>query len=245
MNEPGKELERVADELARAADRGVDAGGLARAGGALARSARTAGAGAVASGRWLAELAIAVAGRIPPRDAATLSAQHDGLTGDALAEALIRAASRASAAVGAAAGALIDAEELAPPAWLAIPGEIVVETLAIAAVEMKLVAELHEVYGRPVTGPPSARAIALAKAWAERRGVTAMKLAEPAGLAALVGQSTRREVARLVRRRMLSRMGRNLTSVAPLLAGAVAGAEVNRRATLAVGQAVMKDLRTH
>ena len=108
---------------------------------------------------------------------------------------------------------------------------------------MKLVAELHDVFGRPVTGPPSARAVALARAWAERRGVTVMKLAEPAGLAAIVGQTTRREVARVVRRRLLRRMGRNLTALAPLLAGAVAGAEVNRRATLSLGEAVIRDLR--
>ena len=242
------EIEPVADELARASEHGVDARALARIGGALVRSGRAAGAGAVTSGRWLVDVLLELAARIPPRDRATLVAQHEGLAGDELADALVRSASRASAAVGAAAGALVDAEELSPPAWLAIPGEIVVETLVIAAIEMKLVAELHEVFGRPVYGheiggPPSARAVALAKAWAERRGVTALKLAEPAGLAAVVGQTTRREITRLVRRRLLSRMGRNLTSLAPLFAGAVAGAEVNRRATLALGQAVVRDLR--
>src|SRR5256885_30196 len=85
-----------------------------------------------------------------------------------------------------------------------------------------------------------AGAVAVARAWAERRGVTVMKLAEPAGLAAIVGQTTRREVARVVRRRLLRRMGRNLTALAPLLAGAVAGAEVNRRATLSLGEAVIR-----
>jgi len=237
------EIEPVADELARASEQGVDARALARIGGALVRSGRAAGAGAVTSGRWLVDVLLELAARIPPRDRATLVAQHEGLAGDELADALVRSASRASAAVGAAAGALVDAEELSPPAWLAIPGEIVVETLDIAAMEMKLVAELHTVYGHEIGGPPSARAVALAKAWAERRGVTALKLAEPAGLAAIVGQTTRREITRLVRRRLLSRMGRNLTSLAPLFAGAVAGAEVNRRATLALGQAVVRDLR--
>ena len=41
-----------------------------------------------------------------------------------------------------------------------------------AAIEMKLVAELHEVYGRAVPGRGTDRAFTLARAWAERRGVT-------------------------------------------------------------------------
>jgi hypothetical protein len=38
------------------------------------------------------------------------------------------------------------------------------------------------------------------------------------------------------------RTARNTVSLAPFLAGAVAGAEVNRRATRALGEAVVRDL---
>lgn len=221
---------------------GEPAGRLHQVATLAARSMRAAGAGAVASGRWLADVALDVAPRLPIRDLPTLREHHGGLSGPALAGALIRNASRTTAAVGAAAGAMAGAEELAPPAWLAIPAELVVETLVVAALEMKLVAELHEVYDRPVTGSTGDRALALVRAWAERRGVTPAVLAASGGLGETLGRSTRNEVIKLARRRMLRRLGRNLTSLAPLLAGAVAGAEVNRRATRSLGEAVVRDL---
>jgi hypothetical protein len=206
------------------------------------RSAKEAGAKALTSGRWLAEALLDTAPRIPIRSKALLQAHHPGLDGSQLAAELIRSASRNSAAVGAASGALMGAEELAPPAWVTIPFELVVETLAVAGIEMKLVAELHEVYDRPVTGSTGDRALALVRAWAERRGVTPAVLAASGGLGETLGRSTRNEVIRLARRRVLRRLGRNLTSLAPLLAGAVAGAEVNRRATRSLGEAVVRDL---
>jgi uncharacterized protein (DUF697 family) len=206
------------------------------------RSAKDAGAKALASGKWLAEALLDTAPRIPIRNRSLLQTHFPGLDGPELAAELIRTASRSSAAVGAASGALMGAEELAPPAWITIPFELVVETLAVAAIEMKLVAELHEVYGRPVTGSAGDRALSLVRAWAERRGVTPAVLAASGGLGETLGRSTRNEVIRLARRRVLRRLGRNLTSLAPLLAGAVAGAEVNRRATRSLGEAVVRDL---
>lgn len=210
----------------------TDEGGL---GGALDKrrllaSARAAGAGAVASGRWLAETVIDIAPRIPIRDLETLRMHHPGLVGETLANEVIRNASRASAAVGAAAGALASAEELAPPAWLALPLELMVETVAVVALEMKLVAELHEVFEVPIRGTTAERATAVVRAWAERRGVRR-------------GGGARTEVSRLVRRRLIRRFGRNLSALAPLLIGAVAGAEANRRAARALGAAVTEDLR--
>jgi hypothetical protein len=232
----------VGEELGRVAggDTGADAiGRLTRI---LARSARTAGAAAVASGRWLAEVVVDTAPRIPVRDQRTLEAHHDGLTGAALAAELISNAARASAGVGAAAGILVSAEEFSPPAWIAIPLELVVETLAVAAVEMKLVAELHEAYGRSVPGSASERSAAIVRAWAERRGVTPAVLTRRGGLSDALGRGTRNELVRLVRRRVVARMGRNLSTLAPLFIGAAAGAEVNPRATRALGEAVVRDL---
>jgi hypothetical protein len=120
--------------------------------------------------------------------------------------------------------------------------ELAVETLAVAAIELKLLAELHEVYGHPVVGSLSDRSIALVRAWAERRGVTTSNVARPGGVGEVLGRGARNEVVRLVRRRLLGRLGRNLSSLAPLLAGAAAGAEVNRRATRTLGEAVVRDL---
>src|SRR2546425_905644 len=84
-----------------------------------------------------------------------------------------------------------------PAGWLAIPVELVVETLAVAAVEMKLIAELHEVYGRPVPGRGRDRGLLLARAWAEGRGVSATALATPTGLSALLSVGARRQAAQL------------------------------------------------
>jgi hypothetical protein len=241
--EEAERLHVVSDEeVADLADGRVEAGELARLARTLAGSAREAGARAVTSGRWLANTVIDVAPRIPIRDAQTLSEQHGGMSGAALAAELIRKASLASATIGGVSGAAMSATQFVPPAWITMPFELVVETVAIAVIELKLVGELHEVYGRPVPGDGNARTIALVQAWAERRGVTPATLATRGGLADALGRGTRNELVRRVRRRVLARMGRNLSSLAPLLAGAVAGAEVNRRATRSLGDAVVRDL---
>ena len=208
----------------------------------LLGSARAAGARAVASGRWLANALIDAAPRIPVRDLAALREHHGGLEGQALADDLIRTAARASAAIGAASGAAIAIEQFAPPTWIAVPFELGVETLAIAAIELKLIAELHEVFGVPVRGTASERTVALVRAWAERRGVSAVTLGRQGGLADALGKGTREQLVRILRRRLAARLGRNLSSLAPLFAGAVAGAELNRRATRAVGAAVAASL---
>ncbi len=242
--DPDDDLGQVVsdEEVADLAEGRVDASLIVGLAGRLASSARVAGTRAVATGQWLASTLIDVTPRIPIRDAATLSADHGGLSGAALAGELIRRASRASATVGAASGAVMSAEHFVPPTWITIPFELVVETVAIAVIELKLVGELHEVYGRPVQGDANQRTVALVKAWAERRGVTAATISTPGGMADALGKGTRNELIRLVRRRLVARLGRNLSSLAPLLAGAVAGAEVNRRATRGLGEAVVRDL---
>jgi len=215
-------------------------GALVRASKLASRSARNAGVRAVASGRWLADTMVEVAPHLPVRDLDVLREHYPGMSSTTLAEALIRNASRATAVVGGLSGAMISAEEVAPPSWVAIPFELVVETVVIAAIEMKLIAELHETYRKPVRGTAGERSLALARAWAERRGVTPAVLG--GGLGDLLGRSTRREVARLLQRRLVLRTARNTVSLAPFLAGAVAGAEVNRRATRSLGEAVVRDL---
>jgi hypothetical protein len=243
-DQDGRErLHLVSDEEVTELSTGrIDAGSSVRLAGTLASSARVAGAKAVATGQWLASTLLDVAPRIPIRDVGSLQLQNGGLTGAALAGELIQRASRASAAIGAASGAVMSAEEFAPPAWLALPFELVVETVAVAVIELKLVGELHELYGVPVEGSSGDRTVQLVRAWAERRGVTPATLGRPGGMADALGRGTRNELVRLVRRRLVARLGRNLSSLAPLLAGAVAGAEVNRRATRSLGEAVVRDL---
>ena len=234
-----KDLGRAVGELV---EEDADRGSLGRAARLAASSLKAAGAKSVASGRWMAETLLDVIPHIPVRDAATLSALHGGRTGSTLAEELVRAASRRTAGFGAVAGALAGAHELAPPTWMAIPAELVVETLAVVAVEMQLVAELHEVFGMPVTGSPKERTTAVVMAWAEGRGVTPQTLVQPGGLAQLLGRTSRRELTRMLQRRLARRALRSMAALAPLMAGAVAGAELNRRATRALGDRVVGDL---
>ena len=232
----------LADEFERISEGDADAKLVGQVVRTLASSAKSAGTRAVASGRWLATTFIEIAPRIKVRDLETLRLHHPTLSTAELAEELVRNASRAAAGVGAASGALISAQHFAPPTWVALPVELAAETLAIAVIELKLVAELHEVFGRPVRGTASERTVALVKAWAERRGVTPATLARPGGLGDALGRGTKNELVRMVQRRLLARLGRNVSTLAPLLAGAVIAGEVNRRGTRALGDAVVRDL---
>ena len=72
--------------------------------------------------------------------------------------------------------------------------------------------------------------------WVRRRAVTG---AEGSGLGALLGGAAKREL----RVRMLRRMGRSTTTLAPFLAGAAAGAEVNRRSTKDLGEKLRAEMR--
>ncbi len=209
---------------------------LARLAALLGSSARLAGAGAVTGGRWLSEVVLETAAAIPVRDAAALRASYPGHTEDELAQALIGAASRATAAVGAAGGALAAAEYAAPPSMLAMPIQLAAETVAVVSIELKLVAELHEVYSAAVTGSPAERASAYAMSWARRRGVDPFRTG---AMPTILGTAARREL----RQQILRRLGRNLSTLAPFLAGAVAGAELNRRTTRRLGELLISDLQ--
>ena len=103
-------------------------------------------------------------------------AHHGGLEGDALAERLIRNAARVTAGIGAAGGGVAAVEWAVTPSLLSAPVLLAAETVAVVAVEMKLIGELHAVYGRPVEGTGTQRAAALIQAWAERRGINPLRV---------------------------------------------------------------------
>jgi hypothetical protein len=203
----------------------------------LTRSAKASGVRAVAAGRWLTDLIVELAPRIAVRDVSTLRRQHPGLDDAEIAERLIRQAARATAGIGAAAGGLAAVEFLSPPLLLATPIQLAAEMLTVTAVELKLVAELHELLGRPAAGTASERASAYLMAWVRRRAISPQ--VSGAGLSAVFGAAAKREL----RSQVLRRLGRSTTTLAPFLAGAVAGAEINRRATKALGETLLAELR--
>jgi hypothetical protein len=230
-SELGDHVARLtADDLDRA-ERGRVLGALAKA---LAGGARAA----TFSGRRLADLVSdEIAPHLPVRDLLTLRQHHHGLSGDELAAALIRNASVLNAGIGAAAGALAAVELAAPPALLAAPVQLAAETLAVVAVELKLVAELHVVYGKAPVGNRRQLALAYLTSWAAKRGLDS-STGGPS-LSDVLSTAARQQV----RQRVVRRLRRNITSLAPFLAGAVAGAELNRRDTRSLGEAVQRDLR--
>ncbi|MFI2607495.1 hypothetical protein [Kitasatospora sp. NPDC018619] len=198
--------------------------------------ARGAAKGAAYGGRAMTDQLVRTAPRIPVRDLATLRAQHpEAAFPEQLADVLVTGAVRASGALGAGVGAA--AMMPVPPA---MPVEIAAETLAVAAVEIKLIAELHEVYGIPARGSATQRAGAYLGAWANRRGVDASLLVRPAGFAALAIGS---EVRQQVRRRLTRSTLRHLPALTPLLVGAGIGATMNRRDARRLADEVREDLR--
>lgn len=194
------------------------------------RGAGTAGRGAASAVGWLSAQVLAMGPRLRIRDRATLRAQFPERSDEEIADLLVERAARASAAVGGATGAWA-----ALPALPAFPAEIAAETLAIAGIEVKLVAELHEIYGAPAPGGSGDRARAYVASWAYRRGVYMV----PGGLLLVAGSP----LARQLRRRLTARVRRSAFSLAPLFTGAVAGAIINRRDTRKLGHDIRADLR--
>ncbi|GIJ51847.1 hypothetical protein Val02_87330 [Virgisporangium aliadipatigenens] len=187
--------------------------------------------------RWMTQAITDVAPHLPIRDLETLRRHHNGKSGDELADRLIRNAARATAGIGATGGGVAAIEWVVTPALLTAPVLLAAETVAVVAIEIKLIGELHEVYGQPVPGKPTERAVALVQAWAQRRGVN--PLAPGRGIAAALGTAARKEL----RERLAKRFGRNLTTLGPLMTGAVVAGVLNRRATLHLAEEVQRDLR--
>jgi hypothetical protein len=196
----------------------------------VSRGVRLAGRSIRLGGRWLAAEVIAMAPRLPVRDQAALRAQFPGRSPEDVAEALIEGASRASAAVGATVG-VWSVLPVAP----VFPAEILTETLTLVGIEIKLIAELHEVYGMRPPGDFASRMNAFVGAWARRRGITLT----PGGVVLAIGSP----LGRQLRRRLAMRATRSAVSLGPLLTGAAAGALINSRETRRLGNDIREDLR--
>ncbi len=151
-----------------AARHGADTatGTVARRAGRARRGAGSAGRGVTSGVNWLTGQVVAMGPRLRIRDQATLRAQFPGRSDDEIAGLLVDRAARATAAVGGATGAWATL-----PVVPAFPAEVAAETLAVVGIEIKLVAELHEIYGMPAVGSPADRARAYIGSWASRRGV--------------------------------------------------------------------------
>ncbi|MFJ4778868.1 hypothetical protein [Streptomyces sp. NPDC088762] len=180
---------------------------------------------------YITDMVIENAPRVPVRDLATLRAQFPGLNPEQLADKLIAGAAHATSAVGAGVGAA--AMLPVPPA---MPAELAAEITGVAAIELKLIAELHEVYGLRPPGSLRERALSYLTSWTEERGVD---LTKPTTLNAALGGQMKREL----RQQITKRMFRNLPSLMPFMVGAAVGAVMNRRDTRKLAEKVRGDLR--
>ncbi len=221
-------LASAARRSAALTGRGARRGAAVTARGAR-RGAAVTGRGARWSTARLADQVLAAAPRLPVRDQATLRAQYPDRTPEVLAEALIDSAARMSATTGAAVGT-----------WAALPFmpgfavQVATETVTVISIEVKLIAELHEIYGMRAAGPVVDRMTAYVGSWATRRGVAL----GPAGVVIALGSPLRLRL----QRRIAARIGQSTASLGPLLTGAAAGALINRHETRRLGRDVASDL---
>jgi len=185
---------------------------------------------------WVADTVVDVAPRIPLRSVATLRGHFPGLSDDEIADRLVRNAARTSASIGAVGGGVSALQWAAPPALLTAPVVLAAETVAVVAIEIKLIGELQELYGQPIPGTTAQRGLSLLQAWSGRRGVNL--LVPGRTIAAVLGTTARHEL----RDRLVRRFGRNLTTLGPLFTGAAVAALLNRRATLKLSEEVRRDL---
>ncbi|MEU0743085.1 hypothetical protein [Streptomyces sp. NPDC006134] len=195
------------------------------------QGARTGGDRARAALGHLADRIIELAPRVPVRDLATLRRQFPGLGPEELADKLVAGAMRGTATVGAGIGAA--AMLPVPPA---MPTELAAEVTGVAAIELKLIAELHEVYGVRPPGSLKQRSTAYLNSWSSERRVD---VSRPSTLSTALNGHAKREL----RQRIMKRMVRNLPNLTPFLVGAAVGAAMNRRETRKLAERIRADLR--
>ncbi|MFJ4714133.1 hypothetical protein [Streptomyces sp. NPDC088785] len=210
---------------------GVARTGMTRGGSAARTGMAKGGAAARAGIGYLADQIIKNAPRVPVRDLATLREQFPGLGPERLADKLVAGAANATSTVGAGVGAA--AMLPVPPA---MPTELAAEITGVAAIELKLIAELHEVYGLRPPGGLKDRSTAYLHSWSDERGIDMTK---PTTVNAALGGQMKREL----RQQIMKRMVRNLPSLTPFMVGAAVGAVMNRRDTKKLAERIRKDLR--
>lgn len=231
-------------------ERRLSAAGLrelaAALGGAVAawrtrRTAPTSGVGGEreewSPGAFLSDLLSSAVPRLPIRDRERLRQAYPGATDDEIADALVARAARLTAGIGAATGGLSAIQWLATPSLIVLPVELGTETVLVAAVEVVLLGELHELYGRAPHGDGRARAGAYLSSWSAQRAIDA---AAGPGLVSVLGTAG----LHALRRRLSRKVARSVPSAAPFFLGAALGGRGNRKATEALARRVLTDLQT-
>jgi hypothetical protein len=180
----------------------------------------------------VADQLIEAVSRIRVRHLNTLRRHFPALGPEEIADRLVVGAIRSSEAVGAGIGTAA-----ALPTPPAMPAELAASILGTAAVECKLIAELHEVYGLPAPGTARQRAALYLAEWTEGRG---LNVAKPASAVSLM-LSVR--VRKVLRRRLIGLNVRRIPMLMPFMVGAAIGASLNRLDTARRAGRIRADLR--
>jgi hypothetical protein len=180
---------------------------------------------------YLTDRIIDIAPRVPVRDLATLRRQFPGLGPEQLADKLVAGAAKASATVGAGVGAA--AMLPVPPA---MPTELAAEITGVAAIELKLIAELHEVYGARPPGNLKERSTAYLNSWSGERGIDVTK---PSTVSSALNSRMKQQL----RQQIMKRLVRDLPNLLPFMVGAAVGAVMNRKDTRKLAARIRADLR--
>jgi len=143
----------------------------------------------------------------------------------------VAGAANATSPVGAGIGAA--AMLPVPPA---MPTELAAEITGVAAIELKLIAELHEVYGVRPPGSLKQRSTAYLSSWSGERGIDVVR---PSTVSTALNGHMKREL----RQQIMKRTVRNLPNLMPFMVGAAVGAVMNRRDTRKLAARIRADLR--
>ncbi len=184
----------------------------------------------------LRDVLAAAAPKLPIRTGDQLRQAYPGLSDEEIADALVARAARVTSGIGAGTGGVAAARWLAPASLLTVPLALGGETLLVAGVEVVLVGELHELYGRPAVGDARTRAAAYVASWSEQRPVDG---GTTGGLGALLGSAGMRALRTQVPRKLAGAM----PSAAPFMLGAALAGRGNRRATETLAERIRSDLR--
>ena len=184
----------------------------------------------------LREVLAAAAPRLPIRTATQLRQAYPGASDEEIADALVARAARATSTIGAGTGGLTAARWFSPASLVTLPIALGGETLLVAGVEVVLVGELHELYGRPAAGDARTRAAAYVASWSDQRPFDG---GPTAGLGSLLGAAGVRALRTQIPRKLKGVM----PSGAPFVLGAAISGRTNRRATETLAERIRSDLR--
>jgi hypothetical protein len=211
-------------------------------------AAGTAGEAGERTSRWapqmvsvarMRDIARSIAPRLPIRDRPTLARHLHTDDSERMADLLVRNASGATAVAGTVGGVFVLPARSGPALIAAIPIRVAAETLVVAMIELKLIGELHEVYGLPLAGTPAQRGTTALKLWASHRG---LHITDAGGLVATLSQMARTPTTR---RAAAAMSGKAMGRKGLRLGAGVAGAVDNRRSTVMLGDRVRAELRRH